>query len=98
MSRPRLRMPRANRGERVDADVATDRDVWPLSSWSSRPRLQTRPAAWSASFPRSPTGHQKGAVTMNGRSVSTVTAYTAHQEWATRPPDERYASVHALAE
>ena len=35
---------------------------------------------------------------MHGRSVSTVTAHTAHQEWATRPPDERYASVHALAE
>src|ERR1700741_719206 len=35
---------------------------------------------------------------MHGRSVSTVTAYTAHREWATRPPDERYASVHALAE
>src|SRR5881628_1828017 len=48
--------------------------------------------------PRSPTGHQKGAVTMHGRSVSTVTAYTAHREWATRPPDERYASVEALAD
>ena len=35
---------------------------------------------------------------MHGQSVSTVTAYTAHREWATRPPDERYASVHALAE
>ena len=35
---------------------------------------------------------------MHGRSVSTVTAYTAHREWAKRPPDERYASVHALAE
>ncbi len=35
---------------------------------------------------------------MNGRSVSAVTAYTAHREWATRPPDERYASVHALYE
>src|SRR6185436_4467151 len=35
---------------------------------------------------------------MHGRSVSTVTAYTAHREWARRPPDERYASVHALAE
>jgi acyl-CoA reductase-like NAD-dependent aldehyde dehydrogenase len=23
-------------------------------------------------------------------------AYTAHDEWALRPPDERYASVHAL--
>jgi hypothetical protein len=28
--------------------------------------------------------------------VSAVTAYTAHREWATRPPDERYASVNAL--
>jgi len=35
---------------------------------------------------------------MHGRSVSTVTAYTAHREWATRPPDERYASVQALAD
>jgi hypothetical protein len=35
---------------------------------------------------------------MTGRSVSAVTAYTAHREWATRPPDERYASVHALYE
>jgi hypothetical protein len=33
---------------------------------------------------------------MNGIGVSTVTAYTAHREWATRPPDERYASVNAL--
>ena len=33
---------------------------------------------------------------MSGRSVSAVTAYTAHREWATRPPDERYVSVHAL--
>src|SRR5512132_740277 len=35
---------------------------------------------------------------MTGRSVSAVSAYTAHREWATRPPDERYASVHALHE
>src|SRR6202022_3242615 len=28
--------------------------------------------------------------------VSAVTAYTAHREWATRPPDERYASVSGL--
>ena len=35
---------------------------------------------------------------MNGSGVSAVTAYTAHREWATRPPDERYASVHALYE
>ena len=33
---------------------------------------------------------------MHGQSVSTVTAYTAHREWASRPPDERYASVPAL--
>src|SRR5205809_4945205 len=33
---------------------------------------------------------------MTGSSVSAVTAYTAHREWAFRPPDERYASVHAL--
>jgi hypothetical protein len=35
---------------------------------------------------------------MTGRSVSAVTGYTAHREWASRPPDERYASVHALYE
>ena len=33
---------------------------------------------------------------MTGTSVSAVTAYSAHREWASRPPDERYASVHAL--
>src|SRR5512134_3810679 len=33
---------------------------------------------------------------MNGIGVSAVTAFTAHREWASRPPDERYASVHAL--
>src|SRR3989440_4612509 len=33
---------------------------------------------------------------MTGIGVSTVTAYTAHREWASRPPDERYASVQAL--
>lgn len=30
--------------------------------------------------------------------MSAVTATTAHREWATRPPDERFASVHALYE
>src|SRR6266849_207505 len=35
---------------------------------------------------------------MTGISVSAVTAYTAHREWASRPPDERFASVHALYE
>jgi hypothetical protein len=35
---------------------------------------------------------------MTGRSVSAVTASTAHWEWASRPPDERFASVHALFE
>ena len=35
---------------------------------------------------------------MIGSRVSAVTAYTAHREWASRPPDERYASVHALYE
>src|SRR6184192_588802 len=35
---------------------------------------------------------------MTGRSVSAVTAYTAHREWASRPSDERYASVHTLYE
>ena len=33
---------------------------------------------------------------MTGRGVSAVTAYTAHREWASRPPDDRYASVDAL--
>ena len=33
---------------------------------------------------------------MTGTGVSAVTAYTAHREWASRPPDERYASVQAL--
>src|SRR5437773_1365526 len=35
---------------------------------------------------------------MTGISVSAVTAYTAHREWASRAPDERFASVHALYE
>ena len=35
---------------------------------------------------------------MNGIGVSAVNAYTGHREWASRPPDERYASVHALYE
>src|SRR5437868_8905468 len=35
---------------------------------------------------------------MTGSSLSAVTAYTAHREWASRPPDERFASVHALYE
>ena len=33
---------------------------------------------------------------MNGQRVSTADACTAHREWATRPPDERYASVEQL--
>src|SRR5258708_8618647 len=33
---------------------------------------------------------------MNGIGVTAVPAYTAHRDWASRPPDERYASVHAL--
>lgn len=35
---------------------------------------------------------------MHGTSVSTVNALTAHREWAARPPDERFNSVHALYE
>jgi hypothetical protein len=35
---------------------------------------------------------------MQGLGMSTVTAYTAHREWARRPHDERYASVEALHE
>ena len=33
---------------------------------------------------------------MNGTGLSAVNAYSAHREWASRPPDERYASVQAL--
>jgi hypothetical protein len=33
---------------------------------------------------------------MQSTGLSAVTAYTAHREWATRPPDERFASVSAL--
>jgi hypothetical protein len=33
---------------------------------------------------------------MNGSGVSAVSAYTAHREWAKRPPDERFDSVAAL--
>ena len=33
---------------------------------------------------------------MQGIGVSTVNALTAHREWASRPPDERYDSVQAL--
>ncbi len=35
---------------------------------------------------------------MNGIGVSAVNAYSAHREWASRPPDERYTSVQALYE
>jgi hypothetical protein len=35
---------------------------------------------------------------MQSTGVSAVTAYTAHREWATRPPDERFVSVSALFE
>jgi len=35
---------------------------------------------------------------MHGTGVSTMTAYTAHREWARRPPDERFDSVQALYE
>ena len=35
---------------------------------------------------------------MHGTGVSTVNAFTAHREWATRPPDERFDSVHTLYE
>ena len=33
---------------------------------------------------------------MIGTSVSAITAYSAHRQWAVRPRDERYASVQAL--
>jgi hypothetical protein len=35
---------------------------------------------------------------MTGTTASTITALSAHRERATRPPDERFASVHALHE
>src|SRR4249919_2442878 len=48
--------------------------------------------------PRRPQGTQKRSSPMNGIGVSTVNAYTAHREWASRPSDERYASVQSLYE
>ena len=33
---------------------------------------------------------------MQSTGVAAVTAFTAHREWATRPPDERFASVSTL--
>ena len=33
---------------------------------------------------------------MHGTGLSAVNAFTAHREWATRPPDERFTSVQAL--
>ena len=33
---------------------------------------------------------------MQSTSVAAVSAFTAHREWATRPPDERFASVSSL--
>ena len=33
---------------------------------------------------------------MHGSGGSAVSAYSAHREWASRPPDERYQSVQAL--
>jgi hypothetical protein len=35
---------------------------------------------------------------MQSTGVTAATAYTAHREWARRPPDERFASVSALYE
>ena len=35
---------------------------------------------------------------MQSIGVAAVTAFTAHREWATRPPDERFASVSTLYE
>src|SRR5687768_11405137 len=53
---------------------------------------------WSCFHPRRPQGLAERSTTMSGIGVSAVTAYTAHREWASRPPDERYASVQALYE
>src|SRR5207249_6665739 len=61
-----------------------------------RSLLHARFAAWSATSLVRPPGSRKGAPIMHGQSVSTVDAYTAHREWARRPPDERYASVQEL--
>ena len=33
---------------------------------------------------------------MQSTGVAAVTAFTAHREWASRPPDERFASVSSL--
>src|SRR4051794_11218297 len=62
--------------------------------WPSWPRLHV--ARRGARSTSSPSGHARKEHLMNGIGVSAVTAYTAHREWASRPPDERYASVHAL--
>jgi hypothetical protein len=35
---------------------------------------------------------------MQSTGVAAVTAFTAHREWASRPPDERFASVSSLYE
>ena len=53
---------------------------------------------WSSFHLVALSGHVERSTHMHGIGVSAVTAYTAHREWATRPPDERYASVHALYE
>src|SRR5690606_21552562 len=53
--------------------------------------MRSHPAT-SPQWPRERSTH------MHGTAVSTVNAFTAHREWATRPPDERFQSVPALYE
>ena len=73
-------------------ELATFFPLWPvLATPPHRP-------VWSFLTIGAPRGSQKGAIAMQGIGMSAVTAYTAHREWATRPPDERYASVQALHE
>src|SRR5262245_1027962 len=52
----------------------------------------------SHSPPRRHNGHVHRSTHMHGTGVSTVSAFTAHTEWATRPPDERFESIQTLYE
>ena len=72
-------------------------NVVDIPLWPSWPPLHVA-RRWSCSTSSPHQGHVERSNHMTGRSVSAVTAYTAHREWASRPPDERYASVHALYE
>src|SRR5438094_910875 len=66
------------------------------SLWPSWPPLHVA-RRWSRSH-HSPSGPAEKEHHMTGSRVSAVTAYTAHREWASRPPDERFASIDTLYE